>query len=438
MTEPTLSFGNQREGASRYLTALREHWLLILTLVAVAVGSAAAYSLTAPKRYKAEATILVNPVGEADTTFVGMPVIKESNGLTSGVLTAARLIQTPEVAEGVRKRYRFDMSRNALLGSIEVKPLSQSNIIAIQATAGSASRAAAIANAFAAQLLRQRSNQFRSAVNSTITRLHARLDGLSPAQLATPAAADLQAQLSELTTLSGGDDPTLHLASAAVPPTSASWPRPMLSIAVAFLVALLVGAGAALALEVFNPRINREDELLLGHRLPILARVPRVRTSSASRYLTHRGKLPPHVWEAYRTLRASLTGAGPKGGFPRRILVTSAIPGEAKTMTSGEPRSHDGGDGREGDPHRRRPPAADDRHGLRRRSPLERLRAAVARQRASRARAPPRRGRTQSPAAAREPRARAPGRPAPAQPARGVCSPSFRSTPTSSSSTPRR
>ena len=186
MTEPTLSFGNQREGASRYLTALREHWLLILTLVAVAVGSAAAYSLTAPKRYKAEATILVNPVGEADTTFVGMPVIKESNGLTSGVLTAARLIQTPEVAEGVRKRYRFDMSRNALLGSIDVKPLSQSNIIAIQATAGSASRAAAIANAFAAQLLRQRSNQFRSAVNSTITRLHARLDGLSPAQLATP------------------------------------------------------------------------------------------------------------------------------------------------------------------------------------------------------------------------------------------------------------
>jgi succinoglycan biosynthesis transport protein ExoP len=334
MTEPTLSFGNQREGASRYLTALREHWLLILTLVAVAVGSAAAYSLTAPKRYEAEASILVNPVGEGDTTFVGMPVIKESNGLTSGVLTAARLIQTPEVAEGVRNRYRFDMSRNALLGSIEVKPLSQSNIIAIQATAGSASRAAAIANAFAAELLRQRSDQFQSAVNASITRLRARLDGLSPAQLATPAATDLQAQLSELITLSGGNDPTLHLASAAVPPTSASWPRPMLSIAVAFLVALLVGAGAALALEVFNPRINREDELLLGHRLPILARVPRVRTSSASRYLTHRGKLPPHVWEAYRTLRASLTGAGPKGGFPRRILVTSAIPGEAKTMTS--------------------------------------------------------------------------------------------------------
>lgn len=334
MTDSTLSFGNQREGASRYLTALREHWLLIVVLVAVAVGSAAVYSYTAPKRYKAEATILVTPVGEGDTTFVGMPVIKESSGLTSGVLTAASLIQTPEIAEGIRRHYNFGLSRGALLGAIDVKPLSQSNIIAVQATAGTAARAAAIANAFATELIRQRSNQFQSAVNGSMARLRARLNGLTPAQLATPAATDLQAQLSELTTLSGGRDPTLHLASAAVPPTSASWPRPLLSIAVAFLVALLIGAGAALALEVFNPRINREDELLLGHRLPILARVPRVRTTSASRYLTHRGKLPPHVWEAYRTLRASLTGAGPKGGFPRRILVTSAIPGEAKTMTS--------------------------------------------------------------------------------------------------------
>ena len=105
-------------------------------------------------------------------------------------------------------------------------------------------------------------------------------------------------------------------------------------MAIALLVALLLGVGAALALEHFNPRINREDELLLGHRLPILARVPRVSGSEATRYLTHRGRLPAHVWEAYRTLRASLTGAGPDGGFPRTILVTSAIPGEGKTMTS--------------------------------------------------------------------------------------------------------
>jgi uncharacterized protein involved in exopolysaccharide biosynthesis len=147
MTEPTLSFGNQREGASRYLGALREHWVLILALVVIAVGSAAVYSYTAPKKYKAESDLLVSP--QSDSAFDGLPVIRESNGLTSGVLTAARLIQTPQVAERVRTRHAFGMSRDALLGSISVQPISQSNIIAIEATAGSPKRSADIANAFA-------------------------------------------------------------------------------------------------------------------------------------------------------------------------------------------------------------------------------------------------------------------------------------------------
>ena len=334
MTEPTLSFGSQREGASRYLTALREHWLLILTIVVVSVAGAAIVSYTAAKKYEAEATMLVNPVGEGDTTFTGLPVIKESGGLTSGVLTAARLIKTPQVAEGVKTRYGFRMSRGALLSSLDVKPLSQSSIVALVATAHSPATAAAIANGFAEELIRQRSVQFQAGAEEQINRLRAQLASLSSSQRATSAGAELQSRLSELDSIAGGGDPTLSIASDAVPPTQQSWPRPKLSIAVALMVALLLGAGAALALEVFNPTINREDELLLGHRLPILARVPRVRNTAASRYLTRRGKLPAHVWEAYRTLRASLTGAGPKGEFPRRILVTSAIPGEAKTMTS--------------------------------------------------------------------------------------------------------
>ena len=332
MTEPTLSFGNQREGASRYLAAVREHWLLILTLVVVAVGSAAVYSYNAPKKYKAEADLLVSP--QSDSAFDGLPVIRESNGLTSGVLTAARLIKTPQVAEQVRTQQPFHLSRDALLSSIEVQPISQSNIIAIVATAGSPERSARIANAFALGFIGLRSKDFDTALAQTTARLRARIGTLPASQLSTPTASDLRAQLAQLQTLAGAADPSVTLASKAVPPSSPSWPRPKLSMAIALLVALLLGIGAALALEHFNPRINREDELLLGHRLPILARVPRVSGSEATRYLTHRGRLPAHVWEAYRTLRASLTGAGPDGGYPRTILVTSAIPGEGKTMTS--------------------------------------------------------------------------------------------------------
>jgi receptor protein-tyrosine kinase/non-specific protein-tyrosine kinase len=331
MTELS-SFDTQREGASRYVAAIREHWLLILVLVAVSVASAAAYSLTATKKYKSEADLLVNPIAQGDTTYTGLGLLTESNALGSGVLTAARLVQTPQVAQGVKDNNDFGMSRDALLGSIAVTPLSQSNIVAITATAPGGHRAAQIANAFAHEAINQRTERFQKAVNAAIARAKARLAATPAAQ--TQNVTDLRGRISLLETLADGPDPTLTVASGAVAPGGPAWPRPKLSIAVALLVALLLGIGAALALEVFNPRINREEELLLNQRLPILARVPRVRTTVASRYLTRRGKLPPHIWEAYRTLRASLTGAGPDGGFPRKILVTSAIPGEAKTMTS--------------------------------------------------------------------------------------------------------
>jgi succinoglycan biosynthesis transport protein ExoP len=334
MTEQTFSFGNQREGPSRYLAALREHWVLILTLVVVSVGSAAVYSLTAPKRYQAEADILVQPISQGDPTFVGTGLLQDSNALTNNVLTAARIVETPQVAEGVRRRYGLNMSRNGLLGAITVKPLSQSNVLAIVATASTGRRAAAIANAFAVEVIRQRTRMFQKALTGQIARIRQRVDTLPASERNTSAAADLQSRLATLESLVGAPDPTLRVFSPAVAPTRPSWPRPKLSVIVALLVALLLGAGAALALELFNPRINREDELLLAHRLPILARVPRLRSTAASRYLTRRGKLPPHAWEAYRTLRASLTAAGPDGGFPRSILVTSAIPGEGKTMTS--------------------------------------------------------------------------------------------------------
>ena len=152
-------------------------------------------------------------------------------------------------------------------------------------------------------------------------------------EMATEARA-IQQRLSTLRPLIGAEDPTLTIASRAVPPQTAVWPRPKLSVAVALLAALLLGSGIALALELISPRVNREEELLLEQRLPILARIPRLSARAIWRYLSGKEPLPASAWEAYRTLRASLATAGPDGGYPRTVLVTSSIPGEGKTMTS--------------------------------------------------------------------------------------------------------
>ena len=97
---------------------------------------------------------------------------------------------------------------------------------------------------------------------------------------------------------------------------------------------MLLGIGLALILEMANPYVKREDELQLGLRLPILARIPRLSTRVAHGYLMGQRQLPSSAWKGYRTLRASLATAGPDGKFPRSILITSASPNDGKSMTA--------------------------------------------------------------------------------------------------------
>ena len=83
-----------------------------------------------------------------------------------------------------------------------------------------------------------------------------------------------------------------------------------------------------------NPRVKREEELIFEQRLPILARVPRLRRRVVRDYITNRKPLPPVAWEAYRTLRMNLAAAKPGDQAPKTILVTSAQPRDGKTMTA--------------------------------------------------------------------------------------------------------
>lgn len=330
--EPGLDEG--RQGSARYLQALREHWKLIALLVAVAVGAAIAYSVTAEKRYEAGADVLVTPVESGDDTFIGISVLREGGVQSRSVLTAARLLQTPQVAAAVKERLGSPKSSTELLASIEVTPLEQSGVLSVVGKENTAQGAADLANGFVDVLLEQRTRRFQDELRGVVATLASLLAAIPATQRDSGEAVAIQQRLAQLRPLVGAGDPTLEVTSAAVPPEHPSWPRPVLSAVVALLAASLLGLGIALALELLNPRVNREDELLLEQRLPILTRVPRMPRSAVRAYLGGQAPLPGDVREAYRTLRASLTSAGRAGQFPATILVTSAIPGEGKTMTS--------------------------------------------------------------------------------------------------------
>lgn len=330
------ALGEERREANptRYLDALREHWLLVMVIVVAAVGSATAYSELAPKRYEASADILVTPISSNDDALVGFNLLRESADPSRSVLTAARLVKTPQMADAVKARLGLAMSRRALLDAVAVRPVGQANILSIVASASTASQAARIASAFAEEIIRQRTTQFQAQLSHRLDRLRKRLRATAGKAADEQEAVAIRGQLAALSSLVGEADPTLHIASRAVPPYTPSSPRPVLSVVIALFASLLLGLGAALGLEVVNPRVSREDELLFVHRLPVLARVPRMRRKQVHDYLAGRSWLPDEAWDAYRMLRANLATAGPAGDFPRTILLTSAIRGEGKTMST--------------------------------------------------------------------------------------------------------
>jgi capsular exopolysaccharide synthesis family protein len=323
--------GEETTGASAYARALRDHWKLIAGIVLVAVLAAAAYSFSAAKQYNATADVLVTPLASTDDTYVGIPSLLRDTGQGRAVLTAAELLTSPGLADQVNQTLGLHWSRDKLAAARSVSPLGQSDIVTVSATASSPALAARIANGFAGQLVADRTALFQTQLRTAISGLRQELATIPKAQQQLGQGLALASRLGSLTPLLGQPDPTVQVASKAVPPTKASWPRPILSIAVALLASLLLGCGLAIGLELVSPRVTSEDEILFRQRLPILTRVPRVPKKAVRAYLRGDAPLPGDVREAYRTLRASLTT---RGAFPETILITSASPGEGKTMTS--------------------------------------------------------------------------------------------------------
>jgi len=140
----------ERVHSGRYLRALREHWPYIAGTVVLAVVGALIFVGGAQKRYEAGVDVLVSPV--PPETLVGLPLFRDSN-LSRSVVTAARLVTSPQVVDGVERRLRLAVDRQQLLSHVSVTPQEQSSIVTITGKASTPRQAARLANAFADMLI---------------------------------------------------------------------------------------------------------------------------------------------------------------------------------------------------------------------------------------------------------------------------------------------
>jgi capsular exopolysaccharide synthesis family protein len=314
----------------RYYRVLREHlWLVILCTV-LCVGAAVVYVKLAPRRYQATAELVVTPVSSNNTVLAQLPIQQSSGDITTDITTAAALVTTDQVADGVISALHLNTTAPALLGNLQATPVGQSTIVAVQAQASTPRMAALLANAFVHQRIATSTSVMHHFLSANIPGLQASLARIPAAQQNGPGS--LGQQLEQYRALLKEPDPTLGVAQLATAPTSPYTPKTKLSLIAGLLAGVLLGVGAAFGFNALDPRLRRDEQLrsLLG--APILARIPREHVRRA-----HRPLLPAELsfvsHEGYRRLRTTLAARGSDGG-PRAILVTGSSPSEGKTTTA--------------------------------------------------------------------------------------------------------
>ena len=146
-----------------------------------------------------------------------------------------------------------------------------------------------------------------------------------------------------------GTDNNIRVVDEGLPSDVPVAPRRLMTVAVAFLLATLFGAGLALFLEYLDDTIRSTEEVQNYLQLPALAAIPTIDTLSRKRLLLVgnaedgdsklNSELLIHsdsrssLAEAYRQLRTSIL-LSTAGHAPKSLLVTSSLPSEGKTTTA--------------------------------------------------------------------------------------------------------
>ena len=320
----------EHPGLRQYVQVLRERRWIVVGAIAVSLLAAILYLVTADKVYKSSADLLVAPVPSDDALLVSLGLIRQSGEPTRDVETAARLASNIDVATRARDDLGLDQSAESLLDEISVEPVAQSNLVSIEAEGSTPKEAADKANAFADAVIADRSAALSERIDEILPQLTARLEAESTGVV---PAEGLRSEISRLEVLREGGDPTIQLEVPATPPDGQASPRPALTIGAALFVGLVVGLGGAFSAQALDPRLSREEQLRSSYSLPILARIPRERSTGRDRALSP-GRVSGATMEAYRTLRANIAAPPSASGRGQSILVTGSAPREGKTTTA--------------------------------------------------------------------------------------------------------
>ncbi len=148
---------------------------------------------------------------------------------------------------------------------------------------------------------------------------------------AQEAYTQLTTRLRDLEIRANANIPMARLIEPASVPSVPIRPSKSTNVVFSLVLALCVAAGMAFLQEYLDDRISSPEDMERLSALPALGQVPMLQQGQPRLVSAMPGNA--EAVESFRTLRSSIGFAGFEAPL-RRLLVTSALPGEGKTITS--------------------------------------------------------------------------------------------------------
>ncbi len=276
-----------------YAQLLRRRSLLVALVALLGAGAAIALSLSTTKEYASNVSLFVS--ASQSPTDAGTVIAAEQ--LTQErVASYADLAGSTNIASAVVSKLGLSETASSLASRVSATVPANTVVIDLTVTDPSKELVPRIANALGEQL------------SQTVAHLESPLSGQpSPIKVSVAQSASI--------------------------PSGPATPKTARNVAFGLIAGLALGAGLAILLEVFDTRIKDLDTLSDRLDLTPLGLMSFDR-GAKSRPLVVRDAPRSARAEAFRQLRTNLHFLGIEQA-PRSILVTSTLPAEGKSTTTG-------------------------------------------------------------------------------------------------------
>lgn len=330
-------------------------WLLIVSAI-LAGGAAYLVSSALPKVYEAKVTLIVGQsLSSANPNYNDILVSQRVSQ------TYADLATTTPILAQVIADAGLGVSPDDLRKRVVATAPRDSTLVTITVQDGEPSRAADVANGIAAQLgaassaVTGQSGQAQEFVSQQIvaTQLQIQeaqveIDRLSALPARTAAEeqqfqalqgriASLRQSYASLVGLSQSSSNLITVVDPARLPEAPASPRVLLNTLLAALVGLLLALGIASTMEYLDDTVKSSEDVEAVTGLPTLGTIIKMKGEKGRDEIYRLATLlypRSPAAEAYRTLRTNVEFACVDAPV-RTLLVTSSIPSEGKTTTSG-------------------------------------------------------------------------------------------------------